>query len=259
MAYEHVIYQNCDGLAKIRIDRPKKLNALNSNIFSEIENVLVECEEDPAIRVVIIAGHEKAFGAGADVEPMSNAGIAEAFTMTDQSQKVFRRLAQMGKPTIAAIAGYALGGGLELALCCDFRIAADNAVFGLPEINLGLIPGGGGTQRLARLIGESRAKEMIFLGKNIKASRAEEWGLVNMVTPFTQLEVECEKLAHILMAKSSVAMRAAKMAVSMAMNVGIEEGIKIEQNAFCMLFGTSDQKEGIRSFMNKRKPIFTGK
>jgi enoyl-CoA hydratase/carnithine racemase len=241
------------------MNRPEKLNALNADVFDEIEKVLMDFEEDDEIKVILISGNEKAFGAGADIEPMANADIVTAFKLTEQSRAVFQLLSGIAKPTIAAISGYALGGGLELALCCDFRIAAENAVFGLPEINLGLIPGGGGTQRLPRLIGEGRAMEMILLGKNIDARQADKWGLVNKVVPIENIAVECTKLAGKLIEKSSIALRAAKSAIRTGGNVGIEDGLKIEQNAFCMLFGTADQKEGIASFLEKRKPVFSGR
>jgi len=259
MSYRYIICEKKQGLGWIRMNRPEKLNALNADVFNEIEKILMDFEEDDKIKVILISGNEKAFGAGADIDPMANADIVTAFKLTDQSHAVFKRLSGIAKPTIAAISGYALGGGLELALCCDFRMAAENAVFGLPEINLGLIPGGGGTQRLPRLIGEGRAMEMILLGKNIDARQADKWGLVNKVVPIENIDVECAKLARKLIEKSSIALRAAKSAIRAGGNVGIEDGLKIEQDAFCMLFGTADQKEGIASFLEKRKPVFSGR
>ena len=259
MAYRYLICEKKNGLGRIQMNRPDKLNALNTEVFNEIEKSLMDFEQDDKTKVIVISGNEKAFGAGADVEPMTNADIVKAFELTDQSQAIFKRLAGMAKPTIAGISGYALGGGLELALCCDLRIAAENAVFGFPEINLGLIPGGGGTQRLPRLIGEGRAMELILLGGNINAKQAENWGLVNKVVPIEKLEVKCGELANKLIEKSSIALRAAKSAIRAGGNVGMEDGLKIEQDAFCMLFGTADQKEGIASFLEKRKPAFSGK
>lgn len=259
MTYNYIIYEKIKGLAKIKLNRPEKLNALNSEVYAELENVLIDCERDPEIKVILITGNEKAFGAGADVDGMSKSDVVFAYHLTDQSQRLHERLAEIPKPTIAAIAGYALGGGLELSLCCDFRVAADNAILGLPEINLGLIPGGGGTQRLPRLIGLCRATALIFLGDSIKALQAESWGLVNKVVPLDQLELECEKLAYKLMDKSSIALRAAKTSMKTGLNVGLKEGLKLEQDAFCMLFGTSDAKEGMSAFVGKRKPVFKGK
>lgn len=259
MSYRYLVCEKKQGLGRIQINRPDKLNALNADVFCETEKVLIDFEEDDNIKAVLISGNEKAFGAGADIDPLANADIVKAFRLTDQSQAVFQRLSHMAKPTIAAISGYALGGGLELALCCDFRVAAENAVFGLPEINLGLIPGGGGTQRLPRLIGEGRALELILLGENIDALQAHKWGLVNKVVSIENIDIECTKLAGKLIEKSSIALRTAKHAIRAGGNVGIEDGLKIEQTAFCLLFGTDDQKEGIASFLEKRKPEFKGR
>jgi len=259
MNFHNIIYEKEEGFAKIRLNRPQKLNALNPDVYNELENRFIECEADPEIKTIIIMGNEKAFAAGADIDAMSKGDVALAYQLTDQSQRVQERLADMPKPTIAAISGYALGGGLELALCCDFRIVADNAVLGVPEINLGIIPGGGGTQRLPRLIGVSRAAELILLGEPIKAGQAEKWGLVNKVVSLNELEPECEKLAQKLMKKSPVTLRAAKHSIHTGMNMGLKEALKIEQDIFCMLFGTSDQKEGMGAFLEKRKPTFTGR
>lgn len=256
MNYEYLIYKKLDGLAKIKLNRAKKLNALNPGVYSELESVFMDCERDSEIKAVLITGNEKAFAAGADIDAMIDGDTTSAYRLTDQSQGVQERLAEMPKPTIAGIAGYALGGGLELALCCDIRIAADNAVMGVPEINLGIIPGGGGTQRLPRLIGTGYAAELVFLGDYILAEQAEKWGLVNKVVSLEKLESECEKLAQKLMAKSSVALRAAKASIRTGMNMGLKEGLKVEQANFCMLFGTQDQKEGMRAFLEKRKPSF---
>jgi enoyl-CoA hydratase len=259
MAYQYIIYEKMEGLGRIKLNRPKKLNALNPEVYKELEDVFMDCEKDPEVKVLIIMGTDRSFAAGADIDEMAKGDVVLAYKLTDQSQRTQERLADMPKPTVAAIAGYALGGGLELSLCCDFRIASDNAVLGLPEINLGIIPGGGGTQRLTRLIGASRSAELIFLGEPIKADQAEKWGLVNKVVPLNGLELECEKLAKILMTKSPIALRAAKTSMRTGMNVGLKEGLKIEQDIFCMLFGTSDQKEGMGAFLEKRTPTFTGR
>jgi len=259
MNFHNIIYEKKEGFAKIRLNRPQKLNALNPDVYNELENTFIECETDPEVKTIIIMGNEKAFAAGADIDAMLKGDVVLAYQLTNQSQRVQERLADMPKPTIEAISGYALGGGLELALCCDFRIIADNAVLGVPEINLGIIPGGGGTQHLPRLIGLGRGAELIFLGEPIKADQAEKWGLVNKVVSLNELEPECEKLAKRLMTKSPIALRAAKTSMRIGMNVGLKEGLKIEQDIFCMLFGTSDQKEGMGAFLEKRKPTFTGR
>ena len=258
MDHKYVLFEKKDGLGEIRLNRPEKLNALNPDVYGELEDLFIECESDSETKVILVVGSEKAFAAGADIEAMAKGDIALAYQMTDQSKRVLNRLADMPKPTIAGISGYALGGGLELALCCDFRVASDNAVLGLPEIGLGIIPGGGGTQRLTRLIGASRASELILLGEPVKAEKAEIWGLVNMVVEVDQMEPECEKLAKKLMTKSPIALRAAKTSMRSGMNMGLKDGLTLEQDIFCMLFGTVDQKEGMAAFLDKRKASFKG-
>ena len=255
----YILFARQEGLAKLKLHRPEKLNALGPDLYDELETLLRECRDDPDIRVVLITGGPKVFGAGGDLEFISKCDIPLACKFSDQSQRVNELLADLPKPTIAGIAGHALGGALELALCCDFRIAADNAVLGLPEINLGFIPGAGGTQRLPRLIGTTRSADLLFLGETIDAVKAESWGIVNKVVPLAELESECEKLARKLISKSPIAFRAAKDSMRSGLNVGLKEGLKIEQNLFCFLFGTLDQKEGVRAFMEKRKATFIGK
>jgi acetyl-CoA acetyltransferase family protein len=206
----------------------------------------------------ITAGNEKAFVAGADIEHMAKGDIRAAYKLTDQNMGVFERLADLPKPTIAAICGYALGGGCEVALCCDFRIAAENAILGLPEITLGIIPGAGGTQRLSRLVGIGPATELIFMGEMIKADKAEQIGLIRKVVPLDQLGIEVKALANKLMERPALALRAAKAALRKGINASLKEGLQIEQDLFCMLFGTDDQKEGMAAFLEKRKRVFKG-
>ncbi len=256
---KYVLFERQEGLAKLKLHRPEKLNALGPDLYGELETILTECRDDPEVRVVLITGGPKVFGAGGDLDFMSQCDVSLACKFSDQSQRVNELLADLPKPTIAGIAGHALGGALELALCCDFRIAADNAVLGLPEINLGFIPGAGGTQRLPRLIGTTRSADLLYLGETIDAAKAEIWGVVNKVVPLAQLESECEALARKLMSKSSIAFRAAKDSMRSGLNVGLKEGLKIEQSLFCFLFGTHDQKEGVTAFIEKRKAKFTGK
>ncbi len=259
MELKYINYRDEAGIAWAQFNRPKKLNALNPDVFRDLEAVVAKCEEDDTIRVLILTGSEKAFVAGADIDVMAKGDIGVAHEITDQTMRVQGRLADLPKPTIAAVSGYALGGGCEVALCCDFRIAADNAVFGFPEINLGIIPGGGGTQRLPRLVGFTWTPELILLGELIKAEKAERIGLVNKVVPFDRLEVEAKALAEKLMQRPAVALRAAKTAMRKGMNASLHEGLQIEQGMFCMLFGTKDQKEGMAAFLEKRKPAFEGK
>jgi enoyl-CoA hydratase/carnithine racemase len=259
MDLQYILFSSEDGIGRIQFNRPDKLNAVNSDVLMDLEKALDQCHDDEDIRVVILTGNEKAFVAGADVKDMSTGDIRFAYSLTELTLRVQEKLADLPKPTIAAVAGYALGAGCELALCCDFRIAADNAVLGLPEITLGIIPGGGGTQRLPRLVGLSAAAEMILLGKSVKADRAENMGLVNRVVPLDSLEKETREFADKLIKMPAIALRAAKTAMRKGLGLSLKDGLQMEQDLFCMLFGTEDQKEGMAAFMEKRKPVFTGK
>lgn len=259
MDLKYINFKKRDGISWVQFNRPEKLNALNPDVLRDLDKAVDTCEEDDAIKVVVLHGNEKAFVAGADIENMAKGDIKSAFELTDLTMRVQERLADLPKPTIAAISGYALGGGCELALCCDFRIAADNAVLGQPEITLGIIPGGGGTQRLTRLVGLGPATELIFTGEMIKANKAEQIGLVSRVVPLDQLEGEAEALASKLMEMPALALRAAKTAMRKGLNTSLKEGLHIEQDLFCMLFGTEDQKEGMAAFLEKRKPLFQGR
>ena len=248
-----------DGVGRIQFNRPEKLNAVNPDVLKELETAVEVCEGSDDIRVVVLTGDEKAFVAGADIEHMVKGDIKSAYTLTDLTLRVQERLADLSKPTIASISGYALGGGCELALCCDFRIAADNAMLGLPEITLGIIPGGGGTQRLPRLVNLGAAARMILLGEMIKAEEAEEIGLVDKVVSLDELENEIQKWVVKLKKMPALAVRAAKTAMRKGLSTSLKEGLQIEQDLFCMLFGTDDQKEGMTAFMEKRKPVFKGR
>jgi enoyl-CoA hydratase len=256
---KYIVFKKRGGIGWIQFNRPERLNAINPEVLADLETAVVNCEEDDSIRVVVFMGSDKAFVAGADIEHMAKGDIKSAYKLTDLTMRVQERIADLPKPTIAAISGYALGGGCELALCCDFRIAADNAVLGQPEITLGIIPGGGGTQRLPRLVGLGAATELIFTGEMIKADRAERIGLVSKVVPLDQLEPEAEALASKLMERPALALRAAKTALRKGLSTSLKEGLQIEQDLFSMLFGTEDQKEGMAAFLGKRKPLFIGR
>lgn len=247
-----------DGIAWIQFNRPRKLNALNPDVLRDLGEALTWCEEDDTIRVVILTGNEKVFIAGADIDHMSKANIKAAYKLTDQTMLVQERLADLPKPTIAAISGYALGAGCEVALCCDFRIAAENAVFGLPEITLGIIPGGGGTQRLPRLVKPAIAARMIMLGEKIDSEEAHRIGLVDKVVALKDLRKEAEAFARKLREMPFMALRAAKTAMRKGHDLPLKEALLVEQDLFCMLFGTEDQKEGMMAFLEKRKPLFRG-
>jgi enoyl-CoA hydratase/carnithine racemase len=259
MEYQTIILTKQDTIAWIRFNRPQKLNAMNAQLLTELESAIIECERDHEVRAIILIGNEKAFIAGADIEPIAKGDVNTGHEVAEFTMKVQERLADLPKPTIAAISGYALGGGFEMALCCDFRLAAENAVLGLPEITLGIIPGGGGTQRLPRLVGLGPATEMLLLGTTIKAVEALSIDLVKEVVPLDQLESKAETLAKKLAKVPAVAMRACKMALKAGLNTGLKEGLRIEETAFSMLFGTEDQKEGMAAFMEKRKTSFKGR
>jgi enoyl-CoA hydratase/carnithine racemase len=247
------------GIARICLNRPKKMNALNSDVYRELGKIITGIEDDRTIRMVVVTGNERAFAAGADIDLMSEGDVRMACELTDLGMRVQERLSDLPVPTLASISGYCLGGGLELALCCDFRIASDTSVLGLPEINLGIIPGGGGTQRLPRLVGTGPALKMIMLGETIEATQAQNIGLVDSVVPVADLEKTVETFATKLMKRPAMSLRAAKTAVKKGMGMSLKDGLCLEKNLFCMLFGTTDQKEGMQAFLEKRKPVFLGK
>jgi len=259
MDLKYINFKARDGVGWVQFNRPEKMNALNPNVLRDLEQVVTACEEDDTIRVVVLHGNEKAFVAGADIVHMAEGDIRAAYELTDQNMRVFERLADLPKPTIAAISGYALGAGCEVALCCDFRIAAENAVLGLPEITLGIIPGAGGTQRLPRLIGIGPATQLVFTGEMIKTDKAEQIGLIDKVVSLDQLETEVKSFADKLIERPALALRAAKTALRKGLNGSLKEGLQIEQDLFCMLFGTEDKKEGMAAFIDKRKPTFKGR
>ena len=259
MNFKYIHFKKRDGIGWIQFNRPEKLNALNPGVLRDLEQAVTTCEEDDAIRVVVLHGNEKAFVAGADIENMARANIRHAYELSDLTMRVQERLADLPKPTIAAISGYALGAGCELCLCCDFRIASDNAVFGQPEISLGIIPGGGGTQRLPRLVNMGAATKMIMMGEKIRSEEAYRIGLVDKVVRLVDLEEEARKIAIRLMEMPFMTLRACKTAMRKGLSTSLKEGLQIEQDLFCMLFGTKDKEEGMAAFMEKRKPVFKGK
>jgi enoyl-CoA hydratase/carnithine racemase len=246
-------------IAWVRFNRPEKLNALSLELLRDLESAVAWCEEDRSVGVLVFIGDKKAFVSGGDIDHMAKADIALAYELTDLTMRVQERLADLPKPTIAAISGYALGGGLEMSLCCDFRIATDTAILGLPEITLGIIPGGGGTQRLPRLIGLGPASRLILLGERIGSKEAASLGLVDRVVPSEHLQDEARALASKLLEQPPLALRAAKTAMRKGLNSSLKDGLQIEQDLFCMLFATQDQKEGMSAFLEKRKPDFKGR
>jgi len=245
-------------IATVKINRPDALNALNSVVVRELVGALDALDADDSVRCVVLTGSDKAFCAGADVKEMANLSAAE-IQSADHLRRVWERAADFRKPIIAALSGYALGGGLELAMCCDIIIASEGTKLGQPEINIGIIPGGGGTQRLARAVGKYKAMEMILTGAMITAEEAKALGLVNRVVPPGKYLEEATKLALEIASKGPIAVRSAKKAIAASQEMGISSGLELERTLFYDLFGTQDKKEGMSAFLEKRKPNFLGK
>ncbi|NPV27491.1 MAG: hypothetical protein HPY81_08665 [Firmicutes bacterium] len=256
--YKNMLVTVEDNIAIVQFNRPKALNAVNEEMLNERLEILRGVAQDSEVRVVILTGGEKVFCAGGDLVSFSQYGVIEARQFADLVLAHHRLLAELPKPTIAAVAGYAFGGGMENVLLCDLRIAADNAKFALPEINVGIFPGGGGTQRLPQNVSLCRAKEMVFFGEPIDAHTALALGIINRVVPLAELMDTAKAWAKKLVKKPPLALRLAKMALNAAWSCDIETGLRLESDAWAMVFGTQDQKEGMRAFLEKRKPVFKG-
>ena len=257
--YETLLVEKRDAVALVTINRPDKLNALNIKTREEGAALLDELAQDDSVRVVVLTGAgEKSFVAGADIAEFEGR-TAHTQRSVMLSRSLFTALDSFPKPIIAMINGFCLGGGNELAMACDLRIASDKARFGQPEINLGIIPGGGGTQRLARLVGEGKAMEIILTGDMIDAATAHSIGLVNMVVPHEELEAKTMALAAKIAEKSPVALRMAKEAVKIASRSNLDEGLRREVDLFALCFASEDKEEGVAAFLEKRKPVFTGR
>ncbi len=255
-----VLYEVKDGLARLTIQRPEKLNALDRATVQELDRAVGEAGGDPSVAVLILTGAgDKAFVAGADIGELESLTPVEGTAYARSGQAVFTRLERLGKPSIAAINGYALGGGLELALACTLRLAAETARLGLPETSLAIIPGYGGTQRLSRLIGAGRALELILGGESIDAREAHRIGLVNRVVPFQELLPAAEALARTLRSRGPIALRCALQAVQEGLQGSMEEGLALEAALFGLTCTTEDMREGTRAFLEKRKPVFRGR
>ncbi len=259
MAFQHMLFEVANGIATVTFNRPKALNALNAELLAEFGQALAEIDADEAIRVLVLTGSgDKAFVAGADITELATFNALQGKQFARTGQTVISRIQELSIPAIAAVNGYALGGGMEIALACDFIYAAENAMFGLPEITLGIIPGFGGTQRLPRLIGQNMAKEMIFTGKMIPAQEALRLGIANRVCPPDQLLPEVLKTAGQIASRGKVALRAAKQAVNRGLNVDLASGCHIENDAFALCMASADAREGTTAFLEKRKPVFKG-
>ncbi|HEX8169838.1 MAG TPA: enoyl-CoA hydratase-related protein [Thermoanaerobaculia bacterium] len=254
---ENIRTENRDGILVITIDRPKVLNALNAQTVAEIGSAFEAARDDAAVKCVIVTGAgEKAFVAGADIGELATMTPITGKAVAEKGQRTFRAIERFPKPVIAAINGFALGGGCELALACHIRIAAENAQLGLPEVTLGIIPGYGGTQRMARLLGKGKALELILTGDRITAAEAERIGLVNKVVPADQLMAAAEEMARRIASRGPLAVRAAIEAVMSGSDMPFEEGQFLEATLFGLLASTEDMKEGMAAFLQKRKAEF---
>jgi enoyl-CoA hydratase len=253
--YEMIATETRGRVALIRLNRPQALNALCDQLMEELGRALRGFDDDPDIAAIVLTGSEKAFAAGADIKEMQGRGYPAVY-LDDFIGKRWEAVTHIGKPVIAAVAGYALGGGCELAMMCDIILAGDNARFGQPEINLGVIPGAGGTQRLTRAVGKSKAMEMVLTGRMMDAAEAERANLVARVVPAAEVVEEAVKLGEKIAALSAPAVTMAKEAVNRAFETTLAEGVKFERRVFHALFATEDQKEGMSAFVEKRKPGF---
>ncbi|MGZ8829831.1 MAG: enoyl-CoA hydratase/isomerase family protein [Thermoanaerobaculia bacterium] len=260
MAYENIKTETRDGILLVTIDRPKVLNALNAKTVEEIGHAFSQARDDDSIRCVIVTGAgEKAFVAGADINELATLTPLSGKQVSEKGQNVFLEIERFPKPVIAAINGFALGGGCELALACHIRIASEKAQIGLPEVSLGIIPGYGGTQRMARLLGKGKAFELVCSGDRIGAAEAEKIGLVNKVVPADQLMSAAEEMAKKFAARSPVAVRAAIEAINYGSDMPLEEGLLLEATLFGLLCATEDMKEGMKAFLEKRAANFPGR
>jgi len=261
MSYELITvekkYNDHPHVALVTLNRPKVLNALSVGLMKELVDALLELDHDKEVRAIILTGNEKAFAAGADIAEM--ASVNPVTLIQDNFFFAWEKLSLIATPVIAAVGGFALGGGCELAMSCDLMIAADNAKFGQPEINIGTIPGAGGTQRLTRAIGKAKAMELILTGDMIDAQKAYDWGLVSKVVPVENLLGEAFNLAKTIAEKAPFASRLAKESVNKSYEMTLHEGLLFERRNFFLTFSSEDQKEGMSAFVEKRKPNYTGK
>lgn len=256
---EFVKYELDGHIGIITIDRPNALNALNTQTILELGQVLDQIEKSKSLRCLIVTGSgEKSFVAGADIKEMQNMKPEEALAFSQKAQKLSRRFEVLQVPSIAAVNGYALGGGLEMAMSCDFIYASENARFGLPEVTLGLMPGFGGTQRLMRYVGMARAKELTYTAGQMKADEALRCGLANKVFPLSQLMIEAKKTAHSIANLAPIAISASKGAIQQGYDLGIDPGLHLERTLFSELFRSQDAKTGMSAFINKVKAVFVG-
>ncbi len=262
MQFTRLIYEKRDGVAWITLNNPERYNALEKQMRAELKEALEDAWKDESVRVVVIRGSGKAFSAGGDIKAMMEWTPTVAMKELKELGTAFvieRIIREMPKPVIAMVHGYCLGGGFELAMSCDLVIASEDAKFGSPEVGIGLMPGSGGTQMLPKLVGEKRAKWMIFTGDQISAKEALEMGIVNMVVPSDRLQEAVEEVVEKLKSRAPLAIAAAKEAINASLDLGLTQGIRYESQVFSSLFSTEDQKEGARAFLEKRKPEWKGR
>jgi enoyl-CoA hydratase len=252
-----VITEVRERIGVVRLNRPDKLNALDYDLMTQVIEALEKVDADPNIRCMLLTGDERAFAAGADINEMADASMIEMYHRNMFGR--WERIRRLHKPIVAAVSGYTLGGGCELMMYCDIVIASETARFGQPEINLGIIPGAGGTQRLTRALGKARAMDLILTGRMITAQEALAMGLVSRVVPAEHYFDEALKVCNELCEKAPLAVQAGKEAVATAFETALSEGIEFEKKLFYMLFATDDQKEGMRAFIEKRSPVFAGR
>jgi enoyl-CoA hydratase len=260
MDFKCIIYEKSDGIATITLNRPEAMNAFSKDVVSEILNALEDVKNDDTVRVVVLTGAgEKAFSAGADIKSMVGMTALRARELSLMGERLCLALENLEKPVIAALNGYALGGGLEVAMSCDLRIASETARMGQTEVNIGLIPGWGGTQRLTRLVGMTKAKELVYMGKMIDAKTAGQIGIVNMVVPPDKFRETVRQFALELASKAPVAVKVAKALINKGSNIGLDSALALEREGFGVVASSEDLKEGVAAFTEKRKPVFKGK
>jgi enoyl-CoA hydratase len=260
MTFKLTLYEKSERVATITLNRPEALNAFSKEVVDEVMQAVEDAKHDDNIGVVVLTGAgEKAFSAGADIKTMIGMNAIKARELSLMGEKLCLALENLEKPVIAALNGYALGGGLEVAMACDLRIASENARMGQTEINIGLIPGWGGTQRLTRLIGRTKAKELVFTGRIIDAKTAEQLGIVNMVVPPDKLKETVRQFALDLAAKAPVAIKVAKALINKGADISLDSALALEREGFAVVASTEDLQEGVRAFTEKRKAVFKGK
>ncbi len=260
MSFQYIIYEKSESIATITLNRPEALNAWSQELAQEFLSAMEDARTDESVKAVVITGAgEKAFSAGADIKAMKGMTALKARELSNMGYRICNAIERLEKPVIAAINGFALGGGMEVSMACDFRIASDKARMGQTEINIGLIPGWGGTQRLTRLVGKARAKELVYTGRIIDANTALQWGIVNMVVPAEQLKTAVMQFAQELANKAPVAMKVAKSLIDKGADVDLESALALEREGFGVVASSEDLQEGVSAFTEKRKPTWKGK